>query len=151
MIDIPDIHRRYSTLSVNKRQLGSYTSRSTSSSVVLALWNPRIFGFSCTSNSMSVSNNEERPVRINYFARHCITIDGTAHSLTVASVSWYKHHMLKDFYGEPITIWECDIFEVGGCHSIIPVQFIIKRTISLTDVFQPTNSHALFICPCVEF
>ena len=52
-------------------------------------------------------------MKINYFAKHSITtcIDGIVHLSTVASVSWFKYHMNKDYYGEPITLWECDIFK----------------------------------------
>ena len=113
---------------------------------MLALWNPHIYGI---SNSSTGTTTEERPVQINYFDKHSITIDGTVHSSTVASVSWFKYHMNKDYYGEHITLWECDILEVGGSNSIIPVQVITRRSF-FDDVFQSTASHALF-CPCVVF
>jgi hypothetical protein len=44
--------------------LGSYKSRSRSSSVVIAEWNVRLLGVEPNNGE----SNEKRPVRINYFA-----------------------------------------------------------------------------------
>ena len=62
VIDISDIHQRYSTLNINTKQLGSYTSRSASSSIVMALWNPFGSSYSSTTSISACTDVEERPV-----------------------------------------------------------------------------------------
>ena len=82
-----------------------------------------------------------RPDRINYLARHTVTLKGEFH--THISLSWFKHHPLENVYG--ISIWECDLFEMAGVHS---VQFIHSRTVTRLGEHDPT---VLFVVPCVDF
>ena len=77
-------------------------------------------------------------------------IDGQNRSQILVSVSWYKKHKDKDCFGKPITIWECDLFETS-CFDLIPLAYVICRTISLVDVLDTTGSNALIICPCINF
>ena len=118
-LDIPSCYRKYMTLKLNEKQLGSYKSRSSNSSIVMAHWNPELYGL---PRSSTVSTSiEERPARINYFASHSITVQGSQHDTVLFSASWFKYHHSKNVYGKPVTVWECDIFEVFGSYSILPV------------------------------
>ena len=55
----------------------------------------------------------------------------------------------KDSLGKPVSVWECDIFESTG-FSLIPIEFIVCHTISLIDTMDD-GSHALLVCPCINF
>ena len=112
--ELPVSYRKYTTLKLNRKQLGSHRIRSSSSSVVMVSWNYKLFGPSmCTTSSVQSSEDgEDRPVRINYFAVHTCTLCETARDVKIIlfSASWFKFHPNKDSCGKPVTIWECDIF-----------------------------------------
>ena len=63
-LELPVSYHKYTTLKLNRKQLGSHESRSSSSSVVM---NRQLFGPS-TSSSEANEDSENQPVRINYFA-----------------------------------------------------------------------------------
>ena len=130
-----DIPLKYQQVTVYGKVLGSYTCRSAASSVVMAVRNPV---------------TAERPAQVNCFARHTVTIADTQHTLLLFRASWYKPHRNKDAYGKPITVWERDIYELPDSRSIVPIQFITSRTISLTDKL-PCGETVLLVCPCVDF
>lgn len=141
-------YRKYQLVHISNTVLGCHKSRSSSSSIVLAEWNHDLFG--TTPDSTNNMNVEHRPVRINYFAQHMVKVDGKNVSHILACVSWFKKHRDKDKLGKPITVWECDIFENRG-FSFIPMEYIVCRTVSLVDTIGTDGSHALIICPCVNF
>ena len=62
---------------------------------------------------------------------------------------WFQLHPNKDVYGKPVTIWENSLFETGA-YNILPVQFIMSRTISLVDITGELG-HALVVVPCIDF
>ena len=93
----------------------------------MAHWNPELYGLP-HSSTVSTSIIEERPARINYFASHSITVQGSQHDTVLFSASWFKYHPSKNVYGKPVTVWECDIFEVFG-----------------------NGVSALLVCPCIDF
>ena len=134
-IDIPNAFLKYQQVTVYGKVLGSYTCRSAASSVVMAVRNPV---------------TAERPAQVNYFARHTVTIADTQHTFLLFRASWYKLHRNKDAYGKPITVWESDIYELPDSRSIVPIQFITSRTVSLTDKL-PCGETVLLVCPCVDF
>jgi hypothetical protein len=130
--------RKYKDIILYGRQLGSYRSRSSCSSTVMASWNLR---------------NEEavRPARINYFAEHSVHINNTWVTHLLFSASWFKTHpKQQQHYGKPISLWECDIFEIPGQYYILPVQAIKCRVLSLEDKLE-SGETILFICPCIDF
>ena len=128
-----------------QKQLGSHKSRSSSSSIVIASWNQQIF----QSISTPVPECEDRPARINYFVKHSIKVCGNVHTHVVFHASWFQFNSQMNRYGKPITIWEHNIFEIQGCYSIIPVQFIKYRTVSIVD--KVDNVPVLLACPCINF
>ena len=99
---------KYKEITLYGKQLGGYRSRSSSSSTVMAAWNLR--------NKEAV-----RPARINYFAEHSVNVNNTSVTHVVFSVSWFKTHPKQQHNGKPISLWECDIFEIPGQYSILPV------------------------------
>ena len=139
-------YKKYKTLCINNKQLGSYKSRSCSSSVVLAVWPHDLFG---TAYSSLESPILQRPVRINYFAHHNIKVNGNTYEHTLMCCSWFQLHPEKDTYGKPVTIWENSLFETG-IYNILPVQFIVSRTVSLVDNIGGLG-HALVVVPCIDF
>ena len=52
-------------------------------------------------------------------------------------------------FGQPVTVWECDIFELFGCHSTIPVQLIKSRTVSC--LYKLNEESVLLVVPCIDF
>ena len=98
-----------------------------------------------------MSNFEIRPALIHHFAKHSIKLGETILSHYLVNLSWYKHHPDKDVCGKPISVWENDVFETIGLHSIIPIQFIVSRAISLVENIHPYSPSVLLTIPCVGF
>ena len=138
---------KYRSIQMNQKQLGCHKSRSASSSIVMAVWNNQL---QPENDSTCRSDIEYRPTRIEYFARHAIAVDGENQSHVPASVAWFKKHPLQYSCGKPVTVWECDLFE-HSYYRLIPVQFILSRTISLIDTVDTHGAHALFVVPCINF
>lgn len=145
-LELCSMFRKYRSLQINHKQIGCYNSRSSNSSTVLAVWNHDLFGTPHPDHQPF----EHRPVRIHHFAQHFFHVNGQSQSQIFVSVSWYKMHQGNESAGKPITVWECDIFESSN-HNLIPVEFIICRTVSLVDKFGVTGAHALLVCPCTNF
>ena len=72
-------------------------------------------------------------------------------TLPILLVFQFKHHPLENVYGKPVSIWECDLFEMPGVHSVISIQFIHSRTVTLLDKIQEHDPTVLFVVPCVDF
>ena len=54
--------------------------------------------------------------------------------MTLANQSWFCYY---------------DVFEVGGMHSLVPIQFVKCRTVSLVDKLD--GESVLFLSPCIDF
>ena len=83
MYQVPESHtevssafKKYRAVTLGDISLGSYKSRSRSSSIVIAEWNVRLLGVEPKDGE----NNEKRPVRINYFAKHTPYVGTTPHT-----------------------------------------------------------------------
>ena len=105
-------------------------------------WNNFLF------NPSTPIDDELRPARINYFASFYVKVDNEDRPNVIVSVSWFRQHPLKNSCGKPLTVWENDIFETSIC-TLIPIQFVNGRTVSLVDIVGLSN--ALIVCPCVDF
>ena len=53
-------------------------------------------------------------------------------------------------YGEAVSVWENNLFEVQRLHSIIPVQFVSGRGITLTDAINEHEPNVLSCVPCID-
>ena len=120
-IQIPLCYRKYRTIKLDQTLIGSHKSQSSNSSLVLAFWSQELFG-----SPSSGADNEERPVRINYLANPSISVQSTQHNVSLFSASLFKTHPSKHTYGKPVTVWQCDLFEV----------FIVFYLCSLSNVEQ---------------
>lgn len=147
---------RYSSIKVRGKLLGCHESRSASSSIVIVSWDCKLFGApvaeaSTLSEFELAQDNLERPARINFFAKHSITVCGRTLTHMLVSLSWFKYHPQKNSCGKPASLWCCDIFEPAGLHSYIPVQFVRSRTISLVENIREGLESVLIVCPCIDF
>ena len=147
-VPLSDVHSnstfyKFKDLTLNGKRLGSWQSRSSNSSILTASWYPSFFG--CDGS------RDTRPVRVNYFAKHVVTIQATPITHLLFSPSWFKAHPERMHYGKPISIWQCDIFEEGACTSLLPIQLIEARTVSLIDKLSiGVNDTVLIVCPCLD-
>ena len=120
-------YSRYATINIEGKTFGSYKSRSKNSSIIIAEL--------C---------DQYRPARINYFAKVSLLVDRAHCSHILAYVNWFKHHTQKDVCGKPVTVWECDLFDLS---SFLLVQNIKCRTVSLVDKLDDVYGNVLFISP----
>lgn len=140
---------------VYKRQ--SHCGRSICSSIVLATWNSTLFGPMALSFVDNVEQNlgDSKPVEISCATRiesifiHTMTFKEKQYSHVLLSLSWFKAHRHMFKIGKPATVWCPDIFESGGTHSIVPVQLLKCRAVSLNVTIDSERLHA--VCPCIGF
>lgn len=129
-IEINLTYKQYSWITVNGKTLGSFKSRSKSSSIVLAEY-----------------DDEVRPGRINFFAVVSVFSNGNLHNPTLACLSWFKHHEQKDACGKPVTIWEHNLFDSS---SFLFLNAVKCRTVSLVDKLDDTYGKVLFVSPYIS-
>ena len=60
----------------------------------------------CTSIIIAQVDSEDRPARIEYFAKVSTVINETPSCITTVSLSCFKNRHDKDICGNPVTIWE---------------------------------------------
>ena len=122
-LDMTDVYRKYSSVQINGKQLGSHGNRTMSSSIVMVKWDSELFG-DC-GNFITC-----RAARIEFICNHVITVNEVNKTITLVSLSWYKMHPKYEDCGKPVTIWYYDLFELDNIYSLIPIQFIISRCVS---------------------
>ena len=119
---------------------------------VLATWKRSIFGAPVASG-ISLPVDPLRAARIEDFYLHTVNMmNGTKFEHLLVSLSWFLYHPNFDSKGKPNTVWSHDLFEPCGVHSLVPIQFIKCRAISLicsNSGIVPGES-VLLVCPCVE-
>ena len=92
-IEVYSSFKKYYSINVYGKQLGSYRSRSSHSSVVMIKWNNFLF------NPSTPIDDELRPARINYFASFYVKVDNEDQPNVIVSVSWFRQHPLKTLVG----------------------------------------------------
>lgn len=150
-IDLLSFCWKYRGIQFNGKQLGSYKSRSTASSCVLASWQRDILGVPIASGIV-LPADPLRAARINYFLLHRVIINGTSHEHLSVSLSWFLYHPKFDSKGKPITVWCHDLFEPIGLHSLVPINFVKNRAVShvCSQSGLVPGESVLLVCPCVE-
>ena len=151
-VEITSACCKYVSIKVNGKQIGAYTSRSRASSIVLALWKSNLFGYPLLSDTELEGTNPTellRAARINHFIYHSVSVRGSVSYYLSVSLSWYQCHPKLLSLGKPLTVWCHDLFEPGGVHSIVPIELIKHRTVSLVDSVD--GETVLIVNPCVEF
>lgn len=139
------VYMRYSHLFVNGKLLGSHKSRTASSSTVIVSWEANLFG-PCSEQSGDVIC---RAARIQYFCKHTVTINGENKTHMLINLSWFLYHPKKDVFGKPITVWYNNLFEPCGVHTIVPVQLVKCRSVSLVDKLD--HEDVFIVIPCIDF
>lgn len=141
-----EVNAMFIKYKINGKQLGAHNSRSCRSSIVMCNWEPIL-----SATHPNESTHEDRPARINFFAQHRVLIQNKYYTHLLFSASFFKHHSKKMSCGSPITVWEHDIFDISGISSLVPVQFIKCRTVTLVDHLDDSSGCALFVIPIVDF
>lgn len=142
-LEISSVYFKYSSVEINGKRVGSHGNRTQSSSIVMVSCNNQLF---CTKLAITLKS---RAARVDYFCKHVVTINGENHTVTLVSLSLFKIHPKSSEFDKPVTVYNCDIFEPEGIYSLIPVQFIEIRCVSLLDKLD--RESVLFVCPCVDF
>ena len=140
--------QEYSSAKLNGKQFGTYRTRTASSSVAIAVWDSNLFGPSPMMSTTSTSTTVCRAVRIHSFCKHVVTIDGETKTHLLVSLSWFRIHPKHGEFGKPTTVWYSDFFESFGIYSIIPVQLLQSRTVSIID--RLNEESVIFVCPCID-
>ena len=118
-IEIDSTYKQYSLITFNGKTLGSFKSRSKSSSIVFAEY-----------------NGDMRPGHINFFATISVLSNGNLFNPTVVYLSWFAHHDQKNACGKPVTIWEHNLFDSSSFLSLSAVKC---TTVSLVDKLDDTH------------
>ena len=69
------------------------------------------------------------------------------HMLT--NLSWFLYHPKKNVFGKPITVWYNNLFEPCGVHTIVPVQLVKCRLVSVVDKLD--HEDVFIVIPCIDF
>lgn len=65
-------------------------------------------------------------------------------SHVLAHISVFKEHVLKHACGEPVTIWEHDLFD---SFKFLTLEKLHSRTVTLVDRFDNTFVTVLYVSP----
>lgn len=130
---------KYLTVKLGSNSIGSHKSRSHTSSILMAQWNSSFFGLN--------SGTEIRPLQINYFAKHSVSIGACTHTHLLVFVKWFSHHPKKSVCGKPVTVWEHELFDI---EHFIPFQLLRFRTVSVIDKLSDSDGHVLFVSPLLD-
>lgn len=150
-LEISSAFLKYKSIVMRGKHLGSARTMSSVSSIVMASWTPCLFTIGSSSRQLTAAcQHEDRPTRINYFAKHSVLVDGTQKTHLLFSASWFKRHPNKNSLGKPVTLWEYDLFEAGNC-SVIPVRLIRSRTVTLVESIDTYGGSVMLVCPCIDF
>ena len=150
VITLCSVCQRYKCVTINSVRFGSHKTHTSTSSIAIATWDNLLFG---TSSSLIMPNvllptTASRAVQIDFFCKSIVEINGESKTHLLVSLAFKPHPKIYEL-GKPTTVWYHDLFELHGFHSIIPVQFLTSRAVSLIE--QLDNESVLFVCPCIDF
>ena len=88
---------KYTSIHLNGKIVGSWGTRSASSSIVYVTWDTKIFGEPSDSHYSAAivtpgSCGPVRAARINHFLLNKVYVDNVLHSHLFVSLSWFKCH-----------------------------------------------------------
>ena len=124
-------YQKFLTVKIGNISVGSHKSCSHTSSIVMAQWNANFFGIT-----------ELRPLQIDYFAKHSVIIGSSTITHFLVFVKWFKHHPKKSVCGNPVTVWEHELFDI---EHFIPFQLLRFRTVSVIDKLSDSDGNVLFL------
>lgn len=90
-----------------------------------------------------------RAARINYICEHNIVINGQNKTHVLVNLSWFLYHSKHMNVGKPVSVWYDGLFEPPGIHTLVPVQFVNCRGVSVVDLLE--GESVLFFVPCIDF
>ena len=65
-----------------------------------------------------------RPARIDHFAVHSVSVNGSVYVHCFAVASWPQHHPDINFFGKPYQIWCRSLYECSLLNFVIPIENI---------------------------
>ena len=139
------VYMQYTHILVRGKQLGSYRSR-TASSTVMVSWDTNLLG---TCSGGASANIISRAARVNYFCKHSVTFDGVNRTHVLANFLSFLYHPKHTVLGKPTTVWHNDLFEPCGIHTLVPVQLVKCRAVSLIDKLD--HEEVFIFVPCIDF
>ena len=151
VLQMSNTYQKYEFAVINGKRFVSQKSRTSTSSLAIATWDNSLFGASSSplTPNLFVTTTFSRAVQINFFCKSFVEINEENKLHLLVSLSWLKPHPKSAELGKPTTAWFYDLFELYGVHSLIPVQFLQSRAVSLIENFN--NEPVLFVCPCIDF
>ena len=139
--EISTVCLKYAHISMYNKVLGTHQSNTASSSIVFVYWKYGLFGLS--------DSFPERVARIESFYEHAAVVSGHTTKHMLANLSFFKVHPKHSNYGKPVSVYYHDLYESDGIYSLIPVQFICSRCVSLIDKID--GESVLFTTPVIDF
>ena len=150
-IEMSNFSWKHKSVKINEKTIGSHKTISQSSSIVAAWWNNELFGrplSSIVEGHLEPGQDLLRPAKIREFYLHQFNIEGTLKTVLLVSLSWYQFYPKMLVLGKPLTVWCSSVFETQGLYSIVPIQMIKCRIVSIiTDI---DHEHVMVMCPCIE-
>ena len=130
--------KKYATVELGRITYGSRMScRSLRSARVRAAW-------TFSDGTINSATLEVRPGFVNSFFSHEIQIQGHWTRHIFATMSWYKEHPSKDFYGNPVEVWQDQTLN-GGTSTFMPVQRIASKFAAASQKVSDIDS--IVVCP----
>ncbi|CAH1232939.1 Hypp536 [Branchiostoma lanceolatum] len=140
---IPRSYLKLKTIRVTGSVIGSYISRSSRSSYILANW---------AGNDGHIQDYSEmyripRPGRISYFLKHIITSEHGAQVHLLAKVEWYSKvaDSVRTHCGQPVEAWHPTVFDAEGPASFLPVQRLKCKFVKAPGKVH--DREVMFVCP----
>lgn len=148
-ISINSVYFRYSSVEIYGKTIGSFNSRTATSSMVVIRCDSNLLTSHGSSLTSATGNISYRVARINFICKHVADVHGVPKSHILVSLSWFKCHPKTTNFGQSVSVWYHDIFELETLHNLIPIHFVHSRCVALIDKLD--GESVLFASPCVDF
>lgn len=132
--------RKFTHIQMNMKKLSSISER-IDAKVPYILARP---SFSFTGTDLTEDVHPE------YFVRHTFLFSNgevsKAHLFAV--VNWPRVHPHRNVMGKPVQVWYSDLFETNICNHFLPIENIVSRVITVSDVLY--NEEVLVTIPMIS-
>ena len=116
---------KYSSITFHGVRYSSCLLKSSHHYIAMAEWNVDVFGMPLSQLPGPHHPKEHiRPVQIDYFVRVAFSNNETQ---VFAAVSWFAPHPRRYMFGQPVQVWCKSLFELGGKHSFLPLQYLVSQ------------------------
>ena len=129
------------------KQLGSFNSRTASSSLVFVT----LKHLDIVEDYEDVFDNSGglRLALINYFCEHSIQLKGVHKVHLLFNLLWFKTHPKRYSLGKPVTIWYYDLSENSIEYDFVPIQFVQCRSVTIIDKIDQET--VILAVPVLDF